>query len=146
MDNVNDVNNKENLEKELDGIFLSLSAEDDTGVRRDLIDEIGNLYKLKNEADKLENEKAAREAEREMEARKFKEEQDLKVQELELKKKDGFWNKVLEVVKVVIPAGVTLLGTKAWVDMSREVMDFEQTGTIRSKAMPSVGSFGPKKK
>ncbi len=146
MDNVNDVNNKENLEKELDGIFLSLSAEDDTGVRKDLIDEIGNLYKLKNEADKLENEKAAREAEREMEARKFKEEQDLKVQELELKKKDGFWNKVLEVAKVVIPAGVTLLGTKAWVDMSREVMDFEQTGTIRSKAMPSVGSFGPKKK
>lgn len=146
MDNVNDVNNKENLEKELDGIFLSLSAEDDTGVRKDLIDEIGNLYKLKNEADKLENEKAAREAERQMEAQKFKEEQDLKVQELELKKKDGFWNKILEVAKVVIPAGVTLLGTKAWVDMSREVMDFEQTGTIRSKAMPSVGSFGPKKK
>lgn len=146
MDNVNGVNNKENLEQELNEIFLTLCSERDNVIRGDLIDDIGNLYKLKNEADKLENEKTAREAEREIEARKFKEEQDLKVQELELKKKDSFWNKILEVAKIVIPAGVSLLGTKAWVDMSREVMDFEQTGTIRSKAMPSVGSFGPKKK
>lgn len=104
-------------------------------------DDLANLYKLRTEEKRIDNshaiELAKMQAENELNIKKLDAEKQYKAEENERENK----KLAAEKLKTEISAGVSVTAMSILVYLSLRTMRFEETGVIRSKAMPKLGDI-----
>lgn len=116
---------------------------------KDILSNLVELYRLRNEEQKIDNayamEFAKFEANRELDKLKYEDEKKLSTMKFEAERADKEAEEMRErdkifsdKLKVGVSAGISILGISTLVYLSLRTMKFEETGVIRSKAMPKL--------
>lgn len=104
-----------------------------------ILDNLVDLYKLRNEEQKIDNayamDFAKFEADKELNRQKFEAERADKEAEDKREQDKIFSDKL----KIGASAGISVVAMGVLVYLSLRTMKFEETGVIRSKAMPKLG-------
>lgn len=116
---------KKLLEETIEKRFSDYEFENDQKIKKDILDSVISLYKLKIESDKNETERLKNEADFDLTEDKNRKEEDFRAEQLKEQKTDRFVNIGLQV-------GLTILGIVSYDIWNRRGLKFEETGTITS--------------
>ena len=122
-----DNENRDMLEKAItEGLERLKTADSEEYSKR--VNDISKLYELKIAEDKIEEDRNSKAMQRGQDSEKLDHEIALKKEETK--------QSILRVVGSIVEKGVTLLAYGLWIG---QIMTFEQTGVIRSKAFSFIG-------
>lgn len=134
------------LEKQIEELVKELETEEDPKRKEQLRQDLKDFVRLRNEEIKMDYE-CSDKVDRLLLDRKAQEENaELKREQISLDQKVQEENKELktkqrrtDIFTAVLSGAITVAGIVANILMMGSIMDFEQTGTIRSKAFQFIG-------